>query len=358
MRYALCRWTGDGLTSKTAFRPDAPDEPFSVIDLRPDCTKVDGWCVAAFPERTSALPIKHLALDFGDESSRQGALGTIIRNIVQNRLGINLSLGDGGGIGRILADLLLPGGGRPWGTITPDGGVHRIILDGTPLFEQPVVSGGMISTDNFNRANSSTLGSPWLEDTGDLQIVSNQLQIVAGNEGIENTALYDTACGSGDMYTQVLATFVSNYGNVGVIIRSNGSGAGNDSRFELRVNQLDLHTEIIKYVTGVFSTVHTGSTGEFGTWNAGTSVTLKGTGSGSTLNIYNNGVSKWSGTDTSNQTYQYGGVWIGYINAAGDFTIDNYEQGKLVETTGQFQKMAGVSSFTPGRIMGSTVRRF
>lgn len=342
MRYALCRFKGDGLTWQTAFKPDIPDgEPFDMIDLRPDPTVVDGVALVALYERVLPLGAQYDAINLGN--SRDEEPGPVVRSLLANRLGFALDGADtapdaiGVRIHTVLGALAYRIMLNRDKIVPEQGNIHALCLGNERIFERAIPSGGMtVSTDNFNRADSTTLGSPWAEDSGDLEISSNGLRVVSGGEGGENIGIYDVDCGSGDMYTQVDINFTGSYGNAGVIARSNSA---HTSRFEYRVNQNTLNCQVVKYVSSSYSEVRAGSAGEFGTWTSGVA-TMKATAEGNNHAILHDGVSKVTFTDSDNTTLQRGGVWIGYIDSYTAWVMDNYEQGKLNEG-GPFTKLWG-----------------
>ena len=348
MRYSLCRWTGDGLSYTTAFRPDAPvGEPFDLLDLRPDPTVPDGWCLVCSLERTTALPGVHQAIDLGDGTAQ--SLSNPIRNAIQNRLGINLDPDtDQNAVGVLVWTPLgttMHGLALKLNKILPTyQNIYELYLGNEPIFRRAVPQGGMtVSTDNFNRADSTSLGSPWVEGTGDGEISSNVVRVVSGQEGVETTLLYDVDCGSADMYVQSNFIFNSDYGNIGVCIRGNSA---HTSRFECRVNQTNLNCEVVKYVSASWSSVRSGTNGEYGTWASGTT-TFRAEANGSSHTLYNNGVSKVTYTDADNNTLQRGGLWIGYIGSQNALQFDNYEQGKLVEGYPIQKRWGGIPNAAP-----------
>lgn len=79
---------------------------------------------------------------------------------------------------------------------------HRAAAQGY-YFARPAAGGGLAAfSDNFDRANSTTLGANWTEDDPDLDIFSNTLRIVDG--GFAQTyAFHTTSCSTVNQYGQI-----------------------------------------------------------------------------------------------------------------------------------------------------------
>lgn len=196
-----------------------------------------------------------------------------------------------------------------------------------------------ISTDDFNRTNSSSLGANWTETTGNLEISSNKIQVVSGNEFGENKAKWTADCGSVDMYSQVAIHFNAGgggYGNISIIVRANGS---NGDHYRCEINQTTLDVKWIRISGGGYTSLYA-SAGNAISWSSGATHTWKVTADGTTntnLKLYKDGVlqSGVNYTDSSSPltTGERGGFGIDYVGGIADFYVDNFEQGKLVEAT-------------------------
>ncbi len=196
-----------------------------------------------------------------------------------------------------------------------------------------------ISTDDFNRSNSTSLGANWSEFSGNVEIVSNRVQVVSGNEFSENLTKWTSDTGHVDSYAQAAITFNAGgggYGNAGIIVRANGS---NDDHYRCVINQTACTVTWIKISGGGYTNLYTSGSNAI-TWGSGTTVTWKVTVDGTTntnLKLYKNGVlqSGVNYTDSSSPitTGQRGGFTMEYVGGVADFYVDSFEQGKLVEGT-------------------------
>lgn len=341
MRYVLAQFVGDGQSYATAFRPDVPDEPFDMIDLRPDRTRVDGFCVVALRERTTALPQQAGRIDLGNANAKT-SIGVGVRNALGNVLGHAFATNKTG-LGDVLGDIMLAGksDGSTWMPLAPTGvadNVYEIFLGNESIWSMTVPAGGAVSVDAFTRANNTTLGGSWAEFGGNLEISTNAIRCVVGSHGSENRAIYDVDCGSGDMYAQMTSTYVANFGNACLLLRGNSA---HTSYVELRVNQTGRKCEVVKRVLGTTTSIRAGTNNEFGTWGVGTSRTIRIEGEGSSYRIKNNGTQVVTFTDTDNVLLQRGGLGVSYLSVNTDFTVDNFEQGMLDEGNALWRARVG-----------------
>lgn len=154
-----------------------------------------------------------------------------------------------------------------------------------------------IATDNFNRADSGTLGANWTAAAGNWQIVSNKAQVVSG---VETISYWSGFTFDDDQYCE--ADFTLSAGELGPMVRvdSGTSGylvdwhgaAGGTLQFYKRTG------------TATFSSLAVAATG------VGTSGTkrLRLEVSGTTLSLYENGVFVASTTDATH-TAGAPGMW-------------------------------------------------
>lgn len=78
-------------------------------------------------------------------------------------------------------------------------------------------------SDNFNRANSTTVGSPWVEDSGDWAIENNRI-VQNTSSGVYRKLRYSTAMDSNNYYVQLVCRTNSNTIGVGPMGRAATSG--------------------------------------------------------------------------------------------------------------------------------------
>lgn len=120
-----------------------------------------------------------------------------------------------------------------------------------------------LASDSFDRANSGTLGSNWIANTGDFGIVSNQARATVD----DSLSSYDGGVTwPNDQWSQAtLNTAVGNAANngTGTTVRGSAS-AGTDSAYEVYCSSAG--TRFYKSVSGAFTQL--GSDGAT-TWTAG-----------------------------------------------------------------------------------------
>lgn len=324
VNYYLANYIGAG-TILDPFRPAlAPNNPvWSAIDLRPNPAVLTGKCLIALPGAASgALPSGTLQMGTG------AALSTSIRNQIGNALGVTLTQNTPAAIAQqLLIDLA---GGSRWKPLVPQriGDVyHSEIHLGGLLWSQdiPIIAGGATATDDFNRANSSTVGGSWVEDLADWSIASNTLTNNGnGDAEIRNT----TSLATDNQYAQSVANGSASFRGVGVFVRHPASSTrtyycatifNNNSR------------ELTKRVAGTFS--HVAS-------QVGGTVTFPGTirveANGSTITGFWNGAQFSSATDTSIASGPHTGIF--QYNTQSANSSDDFSSGDLdtAVTTGNF----------------------
>lgn len=175
------------------------------------------------------------------------------------------------------------------------------------------INAGAYVTDSFDRANGG-LGANWTTDStsvGTPSISSNVM--VSGTDGQVALATYTGATFNGNQYAQ--ATFGSANGYQGVVCRGNNSGNG---YIAAAYNTTDM--AIYKSTGGTRSVVGTGFT------VAAANKTIKLTCNGSTLELFVDGVSQGTRTD-STYTTGYPGVY----QTSGSITygLNNFVAGDL-----------------------------
>ena len=98
--------------------------------------------------------------------------------------------------------------GTRWRPLRPSRVTRRFeIWLGGLLWTMPVLAGGAMITESFDTADSDTLGPdlPWTEVRGDWDVVSNQVQCIAGDAGnFEAFARADSNLASDDHYVQAV----------------------------------------------------------------------------------------------------------------------------------------------------------
>lgn len=192
------------------FRPLIASQPtWHAIDLRPDCTRLDGWALCAVPERPAATDLARMHA-LGEDLDAPSAA---VRTGLGNRLGLTL---EGGRLRHIVPELLLQHAredGTRWKPIRP---THRrryeIWLGGTePLWAMPVLSGGSSIADPFAVDGDLAGSGPswtWSEFVGTAWIISGGRAVLTGQVA-ENAARADSDLVTDDHYAQVTLSSIS-----------------------------------------------------------------------------------------------------------------------------------------------------
>jgi hypothetical protein len=188
-------------------------------------------------------------------------------------------------------------------------------------------------TDNFNRANSSTLGGPswtWTEVNGNWEILSNQLH---GEESVASQARAESDLSSADHYAQIAVKDTSNGSETlaGAITRFHASD--NWTGYVGIWAPSGTTYEIIKVVSGSGTLLFQGGS----LFPDGTVVKMAS--NGSTQTIYKDGVSQATGTDTAITGNLRTGVYSYSTNVN---TLDNFQAADLAGIT--------VTDLTDGRV--------
>lgn len=143
-------------------------------------------------------------------------------------------------------------------------------------------------SDDFNRADSTSLGSPWSEVSGDWSIVSNQLR--AADSASAAVLVYDSALVQDNNATSVTIPVLGNSGqSIGVFCRSDATF---QNAYYLRITTTAI--QIFKVVSGTLTGLGTNTSA---TITAG--LTLLLTAVGTTITGYIDGVQKVQVTDSA-----------------------------------------------------------
>jgi len=178
------------------FRPRGSEQPgWAAIDLRPDCTVLAGRAVLGVPVRDDTIGT-YLGEDLRAKSAA-------IKIAVASRFGLTLEADT---IPDILAELLI-GHARTDGTRwKPLRAGHDRLLKiflgpGPPIWQQPVIAGGVQTSDSFDRGDGDSLGANWIEVAGDWDIVSNTARLVTTS--VDARCRNTNAMATADHYAQV-----------------------------------------------------------------------------------------------------------------------------------------------------------
>lgn len=317
MYYALSPyvWTAPA-GRRPHFRPRACEagSVWDGIDLRPDCTKRDGYALIASPERI------HGGIDLGCEPDRPSAA---VRRTLRSCLGIPLRSSD---LRAATLELLTQeaGGRKRVAPLRPSYRGWEIWLGGLFLRLRPI-AGGSIYTDNFNRADSTSLGADWVEFLNDWQIVANRLTNVSSG-GVEIIAHWSADLVTENHYVKASIETDSSTTVMGVFVRKDSSGfqtyymtAHHFSGAQLR--------EIQKCITGSYTAIGSSEPTTL-TPTVFYLAYLEVTGSSLTSMV--DGANSFSRTDTSITTGKRCGLEANItVVGTATLTFDNFEMADL-----------------------------
>lgn len=242
--FYLSRWHGDGLTEPFEPLVSYYADSYTLIDLRPDSTKVQGFCIVRANQYIDGSNIWLLGQHLDEPIT---GISRALLNMTFGRDLISTRLNDA--LYELLYNRLLFGA---------DG--HKRLLLGGLIAGYPLSNYGHGTfTDNFNRGDSPDLGSDWVDDIlGDFIIDSNACFADAGGD---NLAM---AQGSGipaseNHYAQAIVNDYQSAGGSGLSVRvENGGQYDNYSAgFEKDSSRWYLG----KTINGSFSYIATLSTG-------------------------------------------------------------------------------------------------
>lgn len=311
MPYYLAPYVGSG-TYKDPYVPRGADQPgWAAIDLRPDCTVLDGFALMFVPKLDASI-----GREFGD------AMGSTVRTRLGNDLGLTLAADT---VSAAAAELLIEhaGAGR-WKPLMPSNGRYEIHLKDL-IYTQRVVRGGATGTESFNTANSSTVGpdQSWTEITEDWSINTNRVTCANGGAVGSIRCAFDTT--TANMYCQ-LDVVANDTGD-----RSFGPGCRFDNAAETYywhgVNEAIPGQQLYKVVAASLTQL-----GSNGAEAISFPDTIRVSASGSTIAAIYNGVTWASPTDTEITTPTRGG--IGSYFASTIMMGDNWEAGSLAAAGG------------------------
>lgn len=202
-----------------------------------------------------------------------------------------------------------------------------------------------IFSDNFNRADSGSLGGNWTENYGDFQINSNALKNANNTDQDNYAAVSSGFSPSSADYTVQSVVTISNVGgsNTAIGIWGRGDGAS-DFEYILRLNQnggsgqLELYKFIddatYAYLLGTYST----------TVSTATAYTIKLEMNGTTIKGYLAGTERISVTDSS--LTLAGAVGVGAYNngtkAANHQVWDDFTADDIVVVSTSLKDIIGM----------------
>lgn len=328
----LAGWRGTG-TKKDPYRPDVdPAGSWSCIDLRPDQTVPDGYCLVANNDGSEVTGKQVFGL--GRLSRRDGlndGLGLVGRRVLENRLGVDLTLRPM--VKDILFAILFEGArtdGTRWRPIDPAGRWYEVWLGGELVDAIPNVAGGMVGIENFDGANGSAIGNlqTWTEVSGNAQRVSNQVRPTS--TGSVDGCRCELDIGSSNMYGKVtVATLTAGAGFNYVAVRCRYAAAADTHyHFEVGFAGATNDTALYSWTAGA-STVIAGDTV---TAHMARPFPIMVSAVGSSIKAWKNttlaGTPFFSATNTAVTSGTRGGIMV-YNDDASTVAADNFEVGTM-----------------------------
>lgn len=188
-------------------------------------------------------------------------------------------------------------------------------------------------SDNFNRADSGSLGADWTEYINDWAIAGNAIRptVLTADSYLHHNTVLASADQRAQIRVSMPSTGTSPQKRAGVLLRMDPSGAANFYLFEARYNTnpgVDGQLLITKFVAGTPTTLVSSAVGAIG---ASAGFDLKGEVSGTALSLYVNGVLQLSTTDSALTAGRYIGVLGRVSGSLARLLIDNFSAEDLAE---------------------------
>ncbi len=330
---SLARWRGTG-GWRDAFTPDV-DLPgvWGCIDLRPDPTAVDGFCLVANADgsdltgKASSL-LKLGALDLNDTDT----IGPVIRRMLGNRLNIDLT-SDATMRDLIRAILLREArtDGSRWAPLQAAGNRFEVWIANQLIDTVPYVAGGAVGYEDFSGSDGSSIGNlqTWTEVTGNAQRVSGKVRCTS--TGSIDGCRCELDLGTADMYAKVSVatlTSVANYNYVATRARY-AAAADTHYHFEVGFAGATNDTALYYWISG-FSTV---IAGDIVTAHPARPFNIICGAQGSSIKAWKNtdrsAAPFFSATDTHITTGSRGGLMVYNDDGVTTAEADDFEVGTL-----------------------------
>ncbi len=332
---ALAQWRGTG-TRKDPFVPDV-DIPgiWGSIDLRPDPTRPDGFCLVANADGSELTGKAARMMPLGRLSRRDGAneaIGTLGRRALGNRLGVDLSGTTSmlDVVRAILFDNARTDGTR-WRPIQPSVRFYEIWMAGELIDAVPNIAGGAVAIEDFSGTDGTAIGNlqTWTEVTGNAQRVSNKVRCTT--TGSIDGCRCEFDVGSANMYAKVSVATLTSVANFNYVATRARYAAAADTHYHFEVGFAGAtnDTGIYKWVTGS-STVIAGDTV---TAHPARPFPIIVGCQGSSIKCWKNttraGTPFFTNTDTTITTGTRGGIMVYNDDGVTTAEADDFEVGTL-----------------------------
>lgn len=314
---------------RLVFQPAVADAlpDWTLIDLRADCTKVDGFTlVGSSGDASQAALLRSGGIKLGD--SLDDAVGPLVRNRLGNNLGITLTDTT---VRQLLRTLLIAEGkedGTRWRALRADrDGNIDINLPFAGVADRLTVPKGGAVSDPFTYSNgalATVSSSAWVVDAGALKVASNHVECNAS--GGSGRARYATDFGTANNDSQFQVQFRGGTNHTGVFVAicrlagSTYTGYG-------QARYLDAGGGggyIAKYVSGS----ETSLTSDHGAGGGDFNETLFVSANGTTITATRegSGITGSPVTDSSITTGNYVGfeIYDGFVNPGEETYVDDF----------------------------------
>lgn len=204
MPYYLAPYVGAG-TDLDSFRPRGSEQPgWAATDIRPDGgATLDGGglnaCFLYLPVADPQPQLRLLALESGE------LLGPGLRQLLATQLKLP-ALPVATRFDDLVMELLLAPSVNGWKPLRPTrAGAYDVHLGGL-LKRMPILRGGSLIAESFNKADADTLGPDlsWTEVLGDLDVLSNHCVVGTNHDTVAELARADTDLATDDHYAELL----------------------------------------------------------------------------------------------------------------------------------------------------------
>ena len=331
MEYYLSPYIGDGRNGNM-FLPANSESAFHSIDLRPNCTRREGWCFLASPVKRERQGAIYLGNELDEEYSQA------FQWKIESFLGIEFRDKT---LRRFIVETMFQGrfDGTRWKPLLPERYWWRIYL-AEKIWEFPVIRGGTTVTESFNTADSDTLGpdNTWTEIVGDIDIVSNRAQSVTND--VRLLARCDTTLATADHYAQAsvdISPLDADNAECGTVLRKDNTATV--TYYSCLIDYFGDRSRINKTVAS--SVTALANPFLVSSVNPGTPVVSKGQISGSNLSHFIGAQAEATATDSAIVANTYTGL-CGVRSTSGTCLWDSFEAGD-VATSGMLKRHPGMS---------------
>lgn len=205
------------------------------------------------------------------------------------------------------------------------------------------------ATDNFNRANASTLGANWTIEGGNgavLRVVNNEAGPDPTTAPFDHLVFWNADTFSNDQYSQVTLKVVNGSNQGGLIVRASGAwGIATATHYQLSVT--DTAWTLAKVVNTAETSLATGSVA------FAANDVLKLQAVGTTIKAYKNGVQL--GSDVTDSAVTAGAAGMRMYSTDYAARLDDWEGGNVSSGVSLSPAQGAVALTGQGMVMGFAI---